>query len=49
MPRLDQMMGDLFYHRVAPSEIKMMSYREMKYWHGWIKVIEETKAKALSD
>jgi len=29
------MMGNLFYRRVQPSEIKEMSYEELRYWDGW--------------
>jgi hypothetical protein len=34
-------MGNLFYEKVAPSEIKSMSYSELKYWNGWHEKIQE--------
>jgi hypothetical protein len=37
------MIGDLFYHGVSPSEIKQMTWREMIYWQGWVKIIEKEK------
>jgi hypothetical protein len=41
------MIGDIFYHGVAPSEIKNMTWHEMTYWHSWVKVIENAKARAI--
>lgn len=34
-PIMDQMMGNLFYCKVAISEIKKMPFWELKYWNEW--------------
>ena len=41
--KLDQMIGDLFYHGVSPAEIKNMGWRELKYWSEWVKIIKEAQ------
>lgn len=43
---MDQMMGNLFYRGVQPSEIKAMDYREMKYWNTWHDRIADAEVKA---
>lgn len=45
IPKIHQMAGNLFYRKVAPSEINGMSYSEMKYWNEWHKLIEKEEAK----
>jgi hypothetical protein len=44
--RLDQMIGNLFYHKVSPAEIKAMRWRELCYWDGWVKVLNKEIADA---
>lgn len=40
-------MGQLFYRRVAPSEIKAMNYPELRYWADWSERISEEEKKAM--
>lgn len=46
--RIDQMMGNLFYEKVPPSEINAMGYAEMQYWDGWHKLMEKAKRDAIN-
>jgi len=39
------MIGLLFLNRVSPSEIKSMTYPEMKYWRELCDVIADAKKK----
>ena len=32
---MDQWIGNLFYRRVAPSEIHEMDWSELHYWNEW--------------
>jgi len=41
---VEEMIGNLFYHGVAPSEIRMMGWTEMRYWNRWVKLINKAKA-----
>lgn len=43
---INQWMGNLFYRRVAPSEIEAMDYHRMKYWNEWHKLMEKAEVKA---
>lgn len=47
MPTVHQMIGNIFYRGVTPTEIKEMNFRELKYWSDWHHVI--TKAEAGKD
>lgn len=47
MDRVHQMMGNLFYRRVAPSEIKSMGYKEMKYWNDWHELMAKEETRTL--
>lgn len=29
------MMGNLFYRKVSPAEIRKMDFQEMEYWNKW--------------
>jgi hypothetical protein len=40
-------MGNLFGHRVSPSEIKEMPYHELKYWNEWYEVMQKEIGKAI--
>ena len=37
------MMGNLFYRRVQPSEIKQMDYSELIYWNEWHEIIAKAE------
>jgi hypothetical protein len=43
---MDQMMGNLFYRGVQPSEIENMPFWKMKYWNKWHEAMAETDRKA---
>lgn len=43
------MTGKLYAHKVAPSEIKSMLFKEIKYWHKWNLAIDEGYEKAMKD
>jgi hypothetical protein len=43
------MIGNLYYHKVSPAEIKAMPWRELVYWDGWNKVIAEKLKEAIPD
>lgn len=43
------MIGKLYAHKVAPSEIKSMSFDEIKYWHKWNLAIDRGYEKAIED
>ena len=42
------MMGNLFYRKVPPSEIKAMGYSELKYWNEWHELIAKEELKGAS-
>lgn len=45
--RIDQWMGDLFIHKkLSPSELKIMDFVELKYWHDWFE-LEATERKKI--
>jgi hypothetical protein len=35
---MDQWMGNVFYRGASPSEIKGMSFHELRYWNEWHEV-----------
>jgi len=37
-------MGNLFYRRQPVSEIKAMTYHELKYWNEWHKILDKQEA-----
>lgn len=39
------MMGHLFIHKVAPSEIEAMDFEQIKYWSSWAEAIDKRKAE----
>ena len=39
------MMGHLFVHKVAPSEIEVMNFEQMKYCSSWAEAIDKRKAE----
>jgi len=41
--RVNQMMGNLFYRKVPPSEILSMGYKDMTYWNEWHKLMEDAE------
>ncbi len=41
------MMGHLFVHKVAPSEIEAMDFEQIKYWSGWAEAIDKRKAEII--
>lgn len=43
------MMGYLFVHKVAPSEIEAMDFEQMKYWSNWAKAIDKRKAEIIRE
>ena len=43
--RVHQYMGNLFYRKVPPNEIKEMPYHELKYWSEW----HDTLTKCVED
>jgi hypothetical protein len=49
---MNQMMGNLFYRGVSPSEIEAMPFWKMKYWNQWHEIMQKAdedeikKAKA---
>lgn len=38
-------MGNLFYRRVSPAEIKAMKFKELKYWNGWHEILANEESK----
>lgn len=45
--RIDQWMGELFIgKKISPSELKLMDFTELKYWHSWLK-LELKKQKQI--
>ena len=47
IPRLDQMLGNLFYRGVQPHRLNEMFFSELKYWNEWHKVIEKKEAELI--
>ena len=50
--RLDQFVGNAFFEKVSTTEIKNMSYHELKYWSGWHDVFQdqyEREARRIKD
>jgi hypothetical protein len=43
------MMGILFAHKVAPSEIEAMDFGQMKYWSDLARNIDKQKLKAIRE
>lgn len=40
---MDQWIGNVFYCGASPSEIKAMSFHELRYWNSWYEVFLEEK------
>lgn len=40
------MLGDLFYRGASITELKNMSFHELKYWHEWHKLLSKKEAEA---
>ena len=40
---------NLFYRRVAPSEIKEMNYRELRYWNEMHVIMVNVEKEALNN
>jgi hypothetical protein len=40
------MVGKLYDHKVSPSEIKKMTFSELRYWANWNKLIDEGYKRA---
>jgi len=38
---MDQMMGNLFYRGVSPSELEGMTFARLVYWNSWHELIAE--------
>ena len=49
MSKLHEMMGELFAYKVQPSEIENMNFAQMKYWSGWAKAINKSRATQLEE
>jgi len=47
--RVHQYMGNLFYRKVPPSEIKEMPYRELKYWSDWHDTLNKCVEDSITD
>lgn len=47
MQRADQMMGNLFFRQVNPSEINGMEYHELKYWNDWHEAMNKADNDAI--
>jgi hypothetical protein len=43
VPRIDQMIGNLFYRGTQPSEIERMSYMDLVYYNEWHKIMVKTE------
>jgi hypothetical protein len=39
-------MGNLFYRKIPPSEIKAMPFHELKYWSDWHERITQAEIDA---
>lgn len=49
MPQIDGFAGHLFYRGVAPSEIKAMSFGDLRYWAGHSLRIDQEHSKAIKE
>ena len=49
IPRLDQMLGDLFYRHVQPDVLEKMNYTRLRYWHEWHKILHKEEKKLADD
>lgn len=41
------MLGDLFFRGSSPTEIELMPYHKMKYWHGWCQKMNKAEIDAI--
>lgn len=48
LTRLHQMMGNLFYRRVQPSEIEGMTFSTMAYWNEWHEILAKAEKEVLN-
>lgn len=45
--RVHQWIGNAFYRKISPSEIKEMTFHELKYWSNWHDLFNKTVADEM--
>ena len=46
---MDQMMGNLLWAKIQPSEIESMSIRRMSYWNKWAELMAKEWTKTAGE
>lgn len=48
MPRLHQMLGNLFYRGQSIDILERANYASLKYWNDWHKIMEKEEIKTAN-